>query len=790
MGELRDHLQTTFGATYRIERELGGGGMSRVFLAEESSLGRRVVVKVLPSETLSGASVERFKREISLVAGLQHPHIVPLLTAGEVEGVPYFTMPLVEGETLRARLARTGEFPIADAVRLLREIASALAYAHHKGIVHRDIKPENVLLAAEHAIVSDFGVAKALTAATAGGENSDRLTSVGIALGTPAYMAPEQAAGDASTDHRADIYAFGVVAYEVLTGRPPFEGRPQSLIAAHATVAPEAVAARRPAIPRPLASLVMRCLAKRPADRPQRADDLIRELDALPAASAEHDANVGAARRSRISRVAVVAGASTLVAAIGFAVWSSSHPSTASATHLSVAVLPMENIGGNPVDEAFTSGLTEELTTALGNVEQLTIMGRTSVYALKSRGSSIRAIADLLHVANVIEGSMRRSGDRMRIAIRLDSADGHQVWAREFNYTNEDQFVVQEEIAQAVVRALRVRLGATTGPLVRKGTADVEADNLFVQGKWYRERIAAVDLRRAIDYFEKAIARDPNFAPAYAWLGSTHTLLAVFGSASGREELPIARRYIETALEKDPMLADAHWAKSEILANQDHDTAGARREALRALELDPRNAHARFFSSGGPLSHPDSAILELRRGLAVDPLRSELLMQLGWAFQLKGNLDSASYYLAEATRITPSFSFARQVLAQIFLLQHHPAEAISEYQQAARGGGTRDSAQLAYGYAVANRRRDAEAILGSLLRSGKTQYLAPVSMAMAYAGLGDKAKAVGWLQRAETDNDPMLATLDGPAFDSLWADPRYKPLMQHLHDFRWGQSQR
>jgi serine/threonine protein kinase len=274
MTSLESRLQDALGANYRIERELGGGGMSRVFVAEEVELGRKVVVKVLPPDMAAGLNAERFRREIQLAASLQHPHIVPLIAAGRTGDLVWYTMPLIGGESLRAKLVRDGELPVSDAVRALRDVADALAYAHEHGVVHRDIKPDNVLITGRHAVVTDFGVAKALSAST--GESS--LTSIGVALGTPAYMAPEQASADPHVDHRADIYAFGAMAYEMLTGRPPFDGPPQMVLAAHVTQTPEAVSARRQSVPLPLATLVMHCLEKKPADRYQTAAELHQQL--------------------------------------------------------------------------------------------------------------------------------------------------------------------------------------------------------------------------------------------------------------------------------------------------------------------------------------------------------------------------------------------------------------------------------------------------------------------------------------------------------------------------------
>jgi len=278
--DLREQLQRTLGDAYRLERELGGGGMSRVFVATEAALGRQVVIKVLLPELAAGVSVDRFRREIQLAAQLQHPHIVPLLSAGESEGLPYFTMPFVIGESLRARLFRDRELPVPEAIRLLRDVASALDYAHSRGVVHRDIKPDNVLITHGVAVVTDFGVAKALTA-SAGGQHAG-ITSMGVTLGTPTYMAPEQASADPNMDHRVDVYAFGIMAYEMMTGAPPFTGRsPQAVLGAHLVSIPEPVTNHRPGLPPGLSALIMRCLQKHAADRPQTAGDLMAMLDTL-----------------------------------------------------------------------------------------------------------------------------------------------------------------------------------------------------------------------------------------------------------------------------------------------------------------------------------------------------------------------------------------------------------------------------------------------------------------------------------------------------------------------------
>src|SRR5690242_1759203 len=313
MTDLSTRLQATLGEKYRIERELGGGGMSRVFLALETALGRRVVIKVLPPELAAGVNTDRFRREIQLAASLQHPHIVQLLAAAAAGDLLYYVMPYIPGESLRAKLAREGELAIAEAVRILRDVVDALAYAHGQGVVHRDIKPDNVLLSGNHALVTDFGVAKAVTASTTG----PLLTSVGIALGTPAYMAPEQAAGDPLLDQRADLYAVGVVAYEMLAGRLPFDAaNPQTMIAAHVTWVPQPLTRKGQPVPPALAALVMRCLEKQPADRWQRAEELLAQIEAIATptgSTALESAHLAAAaRRGHPLRVTLLFAAGAL----------------------------------------------------------------------------------------------------------------------------------------------------------------------------------------------------------------------------------------------------------------------------------------------------------------------------------------------------------------------------------------------------------------------------------------------------------------------------------------------
>lgn len=367
MDDLLTRLGQALGDKYRIERELGGGGMSRVFVAEDLQLGRKVVLKVLPPDLAAGLSIERFRREIHLAAQLQHPNVVPLHASGQADGLLYYTMPLVEGESLRTKLAREGEQPVTETIRLLRDLADALAYAHEHGVVHRDIKPDNVLVSRHHGLVTDFGVAKALTESSGGHDVGEGSTSVGVALGTPAYMAPEQAAADPHADHRADIYALGVLGYEMLTGRPPFTApTPQAVLAAQVTQRPEPVTALRSSVPPALAALIMRCLEKKPADRWQTADEVLQQLEvmATPSGGTTPTAASPAVHRRR---KLVWVPLPLLAVAVGIFLWGYRKTET-SPTKLSekvVAVLPFRVTGADPSLAYLGDGMVDLLAARL-----------------------------------------------------------------------------------------------------------------------------------------------------------------------------------------------------------------------------------------------------------------------------------------------------------------------------------------------------------------------------------------------------------------------------------------
>lgn len=608
---LRDRLQQALHPTHTLDRELGGGGMSRVFVATEHAFGRSVVVKVLPSDAAAQVSLDRFTREIQVAARLQHPHIVPLLSAGDAGGVPYFTMPFVEGESLRTRIDQRGELPVTEAVRLLREVASALGYAHERGIVHRDIKPDNVLVSAGSAMVTDFGVAKALSASS--DTSAGMVTSLGVALGTPAYMAPEQASADPNVDHRADLYAFGAMAYELLSGQPPFAGRSaQGMLAAHVTEVPESLGRRRAALPVALVALVMRCLEKRPADRPQSALEIVRALDDIaspsggivptaahgPSPSATATAAPVVARRRLLP--AIVALTVVVLAAVvwqfrgeGAAAIGASTKGDA-ALAKSVAVLTLVNAAGDTANAYFAQGMTDEVTVALARVPGLRVASRNSALSIDvTKPVDVRDVAERLNVGTVLEGQMRRSGTQFRVTMQLtNAADGLSLWSGTFDGDMKDMFAVQERIARAIAEALRVQLMGDFR--VAGGTNNVEAHDLVLRARFLSDEYTAASLRQAISLFEQATKLDDRYVDAWAGLAQAWFYLGDDYMPAKDAVIP-GRVALATALALDSLNPSALVSLGVDQFYYRRERAAGIATLRRALAVDALNENALLF---------------------------------------------------------------------------------------------------------------------------------------------------------------------------------------------------
>jgi TolB-like protein/Flp pilus assembly protein TadD len=625
MSDLKNQLQRTLGDSYTLERELEGGGMARVFVARDEGLGRQVVVKTLADDSGVSVSAERFRREIRLAASLQQANIVPVHSAGDVDGVPYYTMPFVEGESLRAHMDKRGALEVREAVNILRDVARALAFAHERGVVHRDIKPENILLSGSTAVVTDFGIAKAIEAShsLAG---ATTLTQLGTLLGTPAYISPEQAAGDPNIDHLVDIYSLGVVAYEMLAGARPFAATAaRALLAAHVNEPPPPLASKREGLPPRLASLVMRCLEKDPGRRPQKAEELLEALEG-----------------------ALLAGAAS----------SSSIPS--------IAVLPFANLSPDPADEFFADGLTDEIITDLSGIKSLRVIARTAMMRFKGTEKEPAVIARELRVRYVLDGSVRRAGNSMRLTARLLDTDTDAiVWSDKLSGNVEDVFEMQERVSRTIVDALKLKLSPREERhLSERPFEDLPAYQAYLQAKQAMWSFGPASLKRARELLEYAISRVGDNPALISALGFVAIHLISAGGADIAEEVARAdasakklARLAPDSFGRFALQGLLHWRNGEV------------REAISTLtsahEREPSNVDVvAYLEYSHLLAGRDDRARELGQlVIALDPVTPLMQVMPTFCDLMAGKADQVLDKYTEFASLEPL-----NPLAQFWLL--------------------------------------------------------------------------------------------------------------------------
>ena len=561
-----DQLNAALAGRYRIERELGGAGMSRVFVATETELDRQVVIKVLAPELAEGLSADRFAREIRLAARLQHPNIVPLLSAGATDGLPWYTMPLVRGDSLRARM-NGGPIDPRTALRVIADVARALAYAHAAGILHRDIKPENILLAEGVAVVTDFGIAKAISAAHTSA-TAATLTQLGASIGTPAYMAPEQATGDTDIDQRADLYALGVVAYELLAGQHPFADKRtvQHLIVAHLAETPVPLATHAPQLPPAINAIVMQCLEKDPAARPASAYAVLDVLEAAHSTVIERATTSSTDDPSRgdVASIPTFRG------------------------RPAIAVLPFENRSNDPDQQYFAEGIAEDLITRLSAWRSYPVIARHASFALERRTLDVKQIGAALGARYLVLGSVRKAGSRARIAAQLVDADSaQQLWGETYDREPTDIFAVQDEISQAIAVPLVVDVQRAELTRARRRPESLDAWELYHRAQSLTSTFDQENMAQARVLLERAVAADPQFSPPWSALAEVamHEVMGGWCDDPSRvleEAVAHARRGIEL----EPTDAEAHNALAIALMMMG-DGFGALESSRRALELNP-----------------------------------------------------------------------------------------------------------------------------------------------------------------------------------------------------------
>jgi serine/threonine-protein kinase len=764
--------------------------MATVYLAEDVRHRRKVALKVLKPDLAHALGSDRFLREIETTAALHHPHILPLYDSGEAQGFLYYVMPYVEGESLRDRLTREKQLPIDDALQIAREVSDALSYAHSRGVVHRDIKPENIMLEGGHAMVADFGIARAVSAA-----GSESLTQTGTSIGTPTYMSPEQAAGSSDVDGRSDLYSLGCVVYEMLAGQAPFTGPTiESIVHQHLLAEPRPITQIRPAVPSAIAGVLQRALAKNPADRfspVAQFADALRTGIGTPAVS-----NVPRASRARWAAVAGVAIGILAMAATA-AIYATRGRTASGADAPSIAVLPLVDLSGGS-NEYLADGIAETLINALSAVPGLRVAARTSAFSFKGKNQDVRAIGQALGVRTVLEGSVQRAGERLRVTAQLINAgDGFQLWSQTFDRNVADVFAVQDEVARAVVSALEVKLvGATSAGVADQGTKSLDAYNAYLQGLFFWNKRTAGDLVRAEHFLNQAIAADSGFAKAWAVLASTYVLFMPseydVKTLKPLEALDRAERAARKALTLNPRSAEAYTALGNALGQRGRLDESA--DAFqRAIAIDPRYPTARQWYAGtlamqGKIGDGLEQILTAQR---LDPLSLVIGAEAGEWLDVVGRRAEATAHYEQLLERYPDSYVVHLFAAQHFVVERKFDRAAEILGRLAMDLGADSEAgrRLAAGVRDASTRTATLRAIAELDQRPEIVAInhQPENTMAAYRALGDDEGAIASFER----------TVDSPRYEAIYpgqvlavlgpelsARPRVRSAMQRFVERR------
>lgn len=764
-------LRAALAGRYRIEREIGQGAFATVYLATDARHDRQVALKVLNADPGSEVGELRFIREIRMLARLQHPNILPLHDSGHVEALLYYLMPYVSGETLRDRIRRERQMPIDASVRITSEAADALAYAHGQGIIHRDIKPENILLSGGHAIVADFGIARAIDV---GG--IQQLTRTGIGgPGTPAYMAPEQLMGEGQLDGRGDIYSLGCVLYEMLTGRPPFPGK-EGFVKRFTESAPRPSEIRKD-VPSWLEAIVAKALARNPGERFATAEDLVRALSNHLGAAADSGGAVHAAsdhssgERQRIEYTSGPRGAARV------------HE----AEPPSIGVLPFTNMSASADNEYFSDGITEEILNALSRISTLKVAARTSTFALKGKSLTIAEIGQTLNVKTILEGSVRRMGQRVRITAQLVNADdGYPIWSERYDREVEDVFEIQDEIARSIVGHLRIKLtSAQDQALARRQTENVRAYELYLRGRhsWYRWNTKG-SLAKAIRHYENALGKDPDYALAYHGLADAYSVPGLWGFQPTSEVLPKALAAATRAVELAPELAEARTSLGFVQL-LDWDWQGAESSFLDAIALNPRYALAHSFLAWllSTVDKQQEAADAARTGQELDPL-SPATNGIAALVSYHARQYEQSIGECERALSRDRTSFlARLAMTLSYAAMGNTKDAVSHAERGVALSPEVNLLRALLGavYAMDGQRGAAEGVLADLLDRSKRSYVGPTTISWIYANLGEAELAFEWLGKACIARDSTLGFgIRVPLYDHVGRDPRFHNILTCL----------
>jgi TolB-like protein/tetratricopeptide (TPR) repeat protein/tRNA A-37 threonylcarbamoyl transferase component Bud32 len=772
-------LQAALAERYAVQHELGRGGTGTVYLADDLKHQRRVAIKVLEPDLAAMVGGERFLREITLTARLDHPHILPLLDSGEASGFLYYVMPYVEGETLRDRLSREKQLPLDDALAITREVADALGHAHSRGIVHRDIKPENILLAGGHARVADFGIARAVT--EAGGE---KLTATGLAVGTPAYMSPEQAAGEQDLNGRSDLYSLGCVLYEMLAGEPPHVGASaQAIFAKRLSEPAPRVSVLRETVPGTVESALTRALARTPADRFNTAGQFTQAL-----ISVAEDGVVLRTRPVEQRRLVLAAAILMTLAGLSIGLLVVKPIGEPSRAIRSLVVLPLDNFAAGPEQEYFVEGMHDALTGELAQISALRVISRTSALQYKGSGKSVPEIANELNVNAVIAGSVFRAGDSVRIQVQLIGARPERhLWAQSFEGHLRDALSLMAQVSRSIADVVDAQLAPSeVERLADRPVVDPQAYDAWLRASFHASRRTGPDTDACIRSGNQAIGIDPSYAPAYQILADCYNLLTFVSATSPRETFPRAKEAASRALALDDKLAPAHASMASALAHYDWDWAGAEQSYRRALELNSAldRAHGDLGWLLAWLGRFDKALIHVRTAERLNPLSVPAALRVAMVLNLARRHDDAIATSLRAIEMDPTFMFAYDRLHWGYHGKGMYGEGVRAAERAVQLAGPDDVRRMAFlghAYGLVGRLAESRVILDELLAREKNAYIPASAIAAAYLGLGEPERALDWIERGYEQRDGDLVLLKTfSLWDPLRGNPRFERIVRRM----------
>lgn len=782
-----------FAARYRIVEELGKGGMGRVYRAFDTKASEEVALKLIRLEIASDKrTIERFGNELKMAHKIVHRHVGRMYHLGEEKGTRYITMEYVTGEDLKSLIKRVKKLTPGKAVSVAKQVCEGLEEAHRLGVVHRDLKSSNIMIDKEgNAQIMDFGIA--LSPETRG------ITGTGAIIGTPEYMSPEQVEGK-KVDQRSDIYSLGIILYEMVTGRVPFEGdTPFSVSVKHKSETPKSPKEVNAQVPEDLSRLILKCLEKDMEKRCQSARELLSCLTDTeegirageriirkrkPLSSKDITLTF---RMKRLVIPALIFGA-VIISGLAILLTLPKKGSAPVSTHKrSIAVLPFIDLSPKKENEYLCDGIAENLISSLSAIKDLRVPARTSAFSFKGREQDIREIGHKLNVETVLEGSVQVSGDRLRVTVQLiNVADGFHLWSEKFDREQGDLFAIQDEIAGAVVRTLRIEyLGENGSLFARHCPGNAEACDLYLRGRFFWNKREKEDLERAIEYFKQALERDPSYAPAYAGLADTYVVLGSNRMCPPGEAYPKAKAAALQALEIDENLPEVRTSLAAVRSDYDWDFSGAEEEYKRALQLNPNYATARHWYALllSDLGRHEEAISEIYLAQKLDPLSSRINANVGLILYNARRYDQALEELKKALEIDDRHSATYEYMGMVYAEIGRHKEAIESIRKAIElGSNTADiDIDLACVYALARNMLESRKILARIKEHRKSSFVSAAYIAAIHGVLGETDEAFDWLEKAYAERDPALCELKtAPRFDPLRTDPRFAVFLRKI----------